>query len=197
MTGSPETFIIDTTQISNTKDGDDYYIEFDATELRLMSAEIMNVETDKSIHINTTYTDAEFINATQTGEKLSWGTREQQISSARTINLTSNSLSNGNLSITPSNMSYVDSTHGYIHDGSKEEASLTIYSDTNSALNLIVEENEHTITFYTDNIGTDNDVHKDSLSGEKITIGEKYPQSVTGTQTFVFSDTVLEINPHP
>ena len=69
-------FFIKSEQISNSKDSDgNYFVEFDMTNIKLISAEITNVPMTIPEQKSTSYTNAEIINETGSTENLWWGNR--------------------------------------------------------------------------------------------------------------------------
>ncbi|MBQ7673807.1 MAG: hypothetical protein IJT36_04705 [Alphaproteobacteria bacterium] len=132
-----KTFTIDANNITNT-DGTDYILDFTVTNMELIAAEVSNLIMDDVTPKKVTYRESDVINSNQSGNVLSWGTRQVTKTAGDIINFSAGNKSGSlltyndtsNALIYTSNCGYdtpVDTTvKGRITLSCKPESNLTI-----------------------------------------------------------------------
>ncbi len=173
------TYVITPDKITGGSDGA-HYIDLDMKSLKLISAEITN-RTCASIAnpISATYVDdVKTASTTESKtETLTFSTGNTSSSSG----LISYSTQSGSTSVVSDGRECSGTATGRLSFPYKANGTvkLTVAPSSNGG------GGSGSVTFYTDNIGDTYDVRKDSTSGTSISLGTA--QTVTGSQTFVFS----------
>ncbi|MBR1735142.1 MAG: hypothetical protein IJ730_06870 [Alphaproteobacteria bacterium] len=136
-----KTFTIEPAYITSTS-GSEYYVQFNISNLQLVSAEITNYTYDGVTPINATYNNAEILVPGGSSESLSWGTRTSTTTTTatgtRNVYFYSGSSSDGNLSASGSGMTSYNSTYGWYPSSYNSWKTVTLYSDNNNSATLYV-----------------------------------------------------------
>ena len=177
-----KTFTIPASSVSSTSGGE-YYVEFNVSNLKLISAEVTNLNYNYVNPIKASYNEVEMIGPGGSSQNISWGTRSTTVSHGYIYQTSGQSSCSSNFYVTNSGLTSYNSTYGWYPSDSyrNTQTSVTIYSDTNDSMTLYCSSyTPSVITGYSTNTGS---VTFYSTNGVSQNLGT---YSFTSSRSFTF-----------